>query len=441
MLVVIPGFLYINFGDTTTKDESGVLLTNKRIYGAKLNDNMIAKNVPLILASSQEFQSLGVKNKEEKTLLAKLKDNDDIEEMLPKTKSRNQQDMNVKPLMLILAHIHRDENIRNPLLKEGLNEILKQGVNHLNMMIDVAMEINQFARMGNSVKKLGYKAISSLIEFQQFFVQGLWTSNDPLMQLPGFTIDEVKKYRKQLREHQIPDGKIETFCRLSPEQRAKLGLFGGDKAKLAELEKVIKVMPLVSVESKIEVVGESTITASDIISFTFNIKYDNLPEDQGPGYIHSEAYPFIKKSNWYIIIVDAQTKENIVQIERVQATGSNVAKFEMKQRFGRAGKFAFHCYICSDSYIGFDKELGFEVDVLKDDPNRVVEDYSKEDQDAVKGPGLVQSMIFEEEEDDDDSDDNPEALLERLEQAGIKTPEAKKLADAKAKKSNSELVE
>jgi len=52
---VIPGFLYMNFGDTTTKDEMGVLLENKRLYGAKLNENLLPKNVPLILAASREF--------------------------------------------------------------------------------------------------------------------------------------------------------------------------------------------------------------------------------------------------------------------------------------------------------------------------------------------------------------------------------------------------
>ena len=36
-------------------------------------------------------------------------------------------------------------------------------------------------------------------------------------------------------------------------------------------------MPLVSVESKVETEGEKTITASDIISFTITVKYDNLP--------------------------------------------------------------------------------------------------------------------------------------------------------------------
>lgn len=50
LLVLIPGLLYVNFGDTTYKDEQGVLLENKKHYGAKLNENLIPKNLPLILS-------------------------------------------------------------------------------------------------------------------------------------------------------------------------------------------------------------------------------------------------------------------------------------------------------------------------------------------------------------------------------------------------------
>ena len=84
LLVVIPGFLYIHFGDTTTKDEHGVLIENKRIYGAKLNDNLIPKNIPLILAQSHELQGIGAKSNDEVALLKKLKQNEDIDELLPK---------------------------------------------------------------------------------------------------------------------------------------------------------------------------------------------------------------------------------------------------------------------------------------------------------------------------------------------------------------------
>ena len=89
-------------------------------------------------------------------MLKKLKENDEVDELLPKVQSRNMRDLNMKPLLLILGHVLNDENTRNPVFREGLSEILKQGVFHLNMMIDVAMEINAIARMGHSVKKLGW---------------------------------------------------------------------------------------------------------------------------------------------------------------------------------------------------------------------------------------------------------------------------------------------
>ena len=164
-------------------------------------------------------------------------------------------------------------------------------------------------------------------------------------------------------------------------------------AKNKELEKVVKCMPLVTVSSKVFVEGEKTITASDIISFEILIEYENIPKGSAPGYVCSKNYPFLKRPFWYIVIVDGATRMNVIQVERLQADGENFAKFEMKQRMGRAGKFSFYCYIMSDSYIGFDKEIALEVEVMKDDPDRVIEDYSEEDMLAVKGPGIVQSLL------------------------------------------------
>ena len=51
----------------------GVLLENKRHYGAKLNENLLPKNIPLILSQSREFQAIGAKGQQEVPLLKKLK--------------------------------------------------------------------------------------------------------------------------------------------------------------------------------------------------------------------------------------------------------------------------------------------------------------------------------------------------------------------------------
>jgi hypothetical protein len=242
----------------------------------------------MIMSLSIECQAIGAKDlKTEQPLLKKLRQNDEIEELLPKTQSRVIQQMNWKPLLLILGYIFEDENVRHPVFKEGLAEILKKGVFHLQMMVDLCIEINARARQTGGHKMLGWKCISSIVEFQQMFIQGLWVESDPLEQLPGFSPSEIKAYKKQLKTFQIPDGKISTFCRLSPEQRKKLNLFGGDSAKQTELEKVIKAMPIVSITSTVECEGEKVITAVDIVTFKIHIKYDNLPEGMGPGYLHS----------------------------------------------------------------------------------------------------------------------------------------------------------
>lgn len=55
LLVVIPGFLYLYFSDDSIKDERGVLLENKMIFAKKLNENLLIKNIPQILAVSIEF--------------------------------------------------------------------------------------------------------------------------------------------------------------------------------------------------------------------------------------------------------------------------------------------------------------------------------------------------------------------------------------------------
>lgn len=55
LLVIIPGFLYMHFKDDAIKDERGVLLENKMIFGKKMNENMLLKNMPQIVAVTVEF--------------------------------------------------------------------------------------------------------------------------------------------------------------------------------------------------------------------------------------------------------------------------------------------------------------------------------------------------------------------------------------------------
>ena len=181
-------------------------------------------------------------------------------------------------------------------------------------------------------------------------------------------------------------------------------------------------MPLVSVSAKAFTEGEEKMTATDAITLKFDLKYDQLSEKDTPGYVCSRKFPFLKRQNWNLIFVDGKTKENIIAIEKITPKDGNTATFELKQRFGQVGKFNFYVFFKSDSYVGFDKELPFEFEVVADDPTRVIPPYSKEDIDAVKGPNMVQSMLDtgnQESSSDEENENEFESLKDKLKKAGL----------------------
>jgi hypothetical protein len=61
-----------------------------------------------MLSNSLEFQSIGARSQEEIAVIKKIKGNEEVDELLPKTQSRKTKDMNLKPLLLILGHLMGD---------------------------------------------------------------------------------------------------------------------------------------------------------------------------------------------------------------------------------------------------------------------------------------------------------------------------------------------
>lgn len=81
-------------------------------------------------------------------LLKQIKSNEDIADLLPTTVSRRSKNQNLKPLVLICGHLLDDDRVRDPRLQESLKQILKNGNNHIKMMLEVGQEINAMARIG-----------------------------------------------------------------------------------------------------------------------------------------------------------------------------------------------------------------------------------------------------------------------------------------------------
>lgn len=96
-----------------------------------------------------------------------------------------------------------------------------------------------------------------------------------------------------------------------------------------DMEAALKTFPLIdfSVESK--VLGENDVAVGDILTIKIQIISKNLEDNQKSGFIHSNNYPFLKKSHWYMIITDKDENE-FFNIEKIHLREKTYVK-EIKE--------------------------------------------------------------------------------------------------------------
>jgi hypothetical protein len=214
--------------------------------------------MPLLLSKSIEFQELRSRSKEEIELLRKLKDNEKIQELLPKTLSKKTSNMNVKPLLLILGHMMRCKEVYNPVFADSMDTIRRMTPQMIALLNTVALELQKMHQMGQSPKRIPSKTMEVVQAFQQHFIQGMWYGDNPLTQITHMNPENIKKYNKMIKEHGIPNTSIDTFCRLSAQKRSDLKLF--TPKQLDDVEALVRVMPVIEVDAKAFVEGEEQLT-------------------------------------------------------------------------------------------------------------------------------------------------------------------------------------
>lgn len=214
------------------------------------------------------------------------------------------------------------------------------------------------------------------------------------------------------------------FCRLTPAQRKELTLFGTDTQKAQDVERAIEQMPLCTSTFTAFVEGKDPkedIMSTDMVTLKIKTVFENMGPHQQPGYVHSQRFPFLKRGKVFFMVVDAQTKERLVMLD-IQVPKENFVEHEMKQRFQRGAVYKFVVKIFHDSYIGFDHEAELELTIKEETGPTKVIDYDDEDLAAVKGPGMVQSMLDIKEDDSESEEEGKtesDRLASKLKKAGL----------------------
>jgi hypothetical protein len=227
----------------------------------------------------------------------------------------------------------------------------------------MAMMLAMEFKMKRSPKKITAKNVGTLLDFSQNIVQAMWKDDDNLLQVPHLDHERINQLRKKKKNLTI-----EEFCKMTPQERKDLEIFS-DK-ELKDVECAIKQFPIIDLKVEAFVEGENEIAVGDLLTIKITVDQLNLKEGEEIGFIHSNKYPFLKKSSWYLIFADA-TESDFLAMEKLTIKEKIHVK-EMKDPLRVAGKLTMNIILKNDSYKGFDKQQKIEVTIHPNVQRKVI---------------------------------------------------------------------
>lgn len=329
---------------------------------------------------------------------------DDMEEFKPPSNKEGKDKYNRKMLLILVSYMMRLEESNERCLASAKESILKLSPALIEMLLDTASEIQKAIQQGQiPPQKFSVQTLMNIIDFSQNMSQGLWDKDSPFLQLPGVDEDKMKDLAKKLK-----DVTFEQFLRKSEAERKALKLF--DDKQLKNVEKSLKVFPLMNVEAKGYVMKannfkDTKVLAGDLLTIELTAKLPNLPKNKKRGYIHSTQFPFMRRDNFIVIITNSDGSK-ILNYERV-FNKENEFTWTMQFRTGEPMRMALVAHLRNDAYKGLDFKQDLQIDVHPHpaDAPKIDFQYSKKDlKDIAKKTILGQEVLINPEDQDSDED-------------------------------------
>ena len=180
VIFLVPAF-FLSQIKANEQDVGGVDIDNRKIFTEMINENMLMKHIPGILAYSVEFSQMKVRSQGELDILKRIKQMDAVKEAIPKGNEKRGPPQ-VKPICLLMAHMYsalEPSDYANEGISADLEKILRTVPLFFDIMLSQIMMLAQFYKMGRSPKKITARNIMTLIQFSQNLMQGGWVNKDP----------------------------------------------------------------------------------------------------------------------------------------------------------------------------------------------------------------------------------------------------------------------
>ena len=229
----------------------------------------------------------------------------------------------------------------------------------------------------------------------------MWYDDDPFLQLPFVDYEKLQNFRKKNKNISL-----EAYAKMTREERQTLGMYE-DSAQFEDSEKALEAFPLIDINVSYAVEGEQEVAVGDFLTIKLVVTHVKMQDKQSLGFVHSNKFPYLKRSSWYMVFTDPE-ENDMLAMDKLVIT-EKVHTKEIKERMQKPGVINLTILLRNDSYRGFDKRIDLRIPVLAEVKRTPVE-YDEEDIQAQKAPSLMQQMMEvnpEGSDDEEESDDEP----------------------------------
>jgi pre-mRNA-splicing helicase BRR2 len=281
-----------------------------------------------VISSASEFSEIPIRNHEDVIL-------EKISEKLPrKAPNPNYNSPFFKASLLLQAHFSRFQ--LPPDLESDQKLVLSKVVPLLQACVDF-------------IASNGWlNPALAAMELCQMCVQAMWDKDSPLKQVPHFNSEIIERLTKRGVER--PDELIEMD---EKDLKADLQL---DAASMRDVIKFVNKLPIINVELKVQ--GKSVVQGEYAL---LEVELERDGDEDEDGTVIAPFFPARKEEGWWLVVGDTKTK-TLLAIKRIVLQNRQSIQLEFAAP-ERTGKVDCRLFLMSDSYIGFDQDFEFDIEV------------------------------------------------------------------------------
>lgn len=194
----------------------------------------------------------------------------------------------------------------------------------------------------------GHLNALTAMDLSQMIVQGMWSRESPLRQLPHVNemmIQRAKKYN------------VETiYDIMSLEDEERDDVLQLDDSKLEDVAEFVNSFPNIDVRYELDI--KNGVVANEPTSIKIIIERDEEMDDLT---VVSARFPFPKTEGWWIVIGDSETRQ-LYAIKKTQVAQESQS-ISLDFTIPNPGHHKITLWCMCDSYIDADKEMEFDVEV------------------------------------------------------------------------------